>query len=117
MMPGLVMLLALAVVVAAFSLLAMSQDTHHQRALGRRLPTRQGWMLRVAGWGLLVVAAAVCIGGLGVGVGLVAWCGALTAAGLGVVLCTTYTPHWLARLAVAGAAAAGGLLLAASRVR
>ncbi len=82
--------------LAAFATLALAIERHHTRVFGVGVfnAWRQRW-LRAGGWLLLVASAALCIGTFGVGIGLVTWCGLITAAGMAVawLLSTASTPR------------------------
>jgi hypothetical protein len=90
---------------AALSALALAMDKHAAQvqmagAASRILPPLP---LRIMGWALLACAAALCIRAEGVGIGLVAWCGVFTAAGVPLVLLITYRPASLPATAMAAA--------------
>lgn len=71
--------------VAGMACLWLAMERHHRRAFGRSPAVLAQAALRLAGSGLLVVAAAQCVAGLGWSVGLTAWFGLLTAAALFLV--------------------------------
>ena len=77
--------LALALGLAGFAALAVAMDKHHAQVFPGRVPTHgQRVACRTGGALLLLASAAACMRDHGIGVGLVLWCGVLTAAGLAV---------------------------------
>lgn len=73
---------ALLQTVAGMACLWLAMERHHRRMFGRPPGDLQRLGLRLAGAGVLLLAAAQCVAGLGWGVGLTAWFGLLTAAAL-----------------------------------
>ena len=97
-------LTALALCFAGMAALSLAMDRHYAQLTGRDEPSRRHRIgLRIAGWLLLALSLWPCISGWGLSVGLVAWCGWLTAGGLLVAWTLPYIPRW-----TAGAAAASG---------
>lgn len=93
-------LLAIALAYAGFAALCLAMERHHGEVFGtRRIPPRRRAVLRPAGWALLAASFPVCIAGWGWTLGPVAWCGALTAAALPIVLLLPYRPRAVAVLA------------------
>ena len=94
---------------AAFTVIAACME-RHQDQLGTQqlLPARLlAW--RWAGFALLVVSLAPCLGRWGPSVAVTAWLGLLTLAAMALGLLLTYAPQWGRR--VAPVAAAAGLLV------
>jgi hypothetical protein len=65
--------------------LALAMPQH-----GGERAARQRWLLRLGGGGALAAALALCLGGWGVTVGLVVWCGTLMVAALSVAMGLAY---------------------------
>jgi hypothetical protein len=82
--------------LAAFAALGLAMERHHTQVFGAGAfnATRQR-ALRIGGWALLAASAALCLSAFGVGMGLVAWCGLLTAAGIVVAWLLPYRARWL----------------------
>lgn len=87
-------------IVAAFCLayaglgaLCLAMGRHQRQVLGRELARWPARMLRLVGWGLVAAAMLACTQGWGVSVGLVAWLGFLSAAGLALVFLLPYLPR------------------------
>jgi hypothetical protein len=97
-------LAALASCFAGMAALSLAMDRHYQQVAGRSEPPRPHRMaLRTAGWLLLAISLWPCIAGWGSSVGLVAWCGFLTAGALLVAWTLPYVP----RLTIGAAAVTG----------
>lgn len=78
---------------AAFAALCLAMERHWSDRFGREAqPGRWRLPLQMAGAALLAVSLALGLAGHGFGIGLVAWLGTLTAAGLALVLTLTYWP-------------------------
>ncbi len=89
-----------AAIVAAFCLayaglggLCLAMGRHQRQVLGRELGRWPARALRLAGWCALTVAMVACVQGWGVSVGVVAWFGFLSAAGLALVFVLPYLPR------------------------
>jgi hypothetical protein len=97
-------LAVVALSLAAFSALCMAMTRHHETPawLGGKTGSASVALLRAAGGVGLIAGVWLAVRANGIGVGLVLWCGALTLAAIGVVLCMTYRPR---RLRLLGAAA------------
>lgn len=79
---------------AAFAALCLAMERHWSDRFGREAqPGRWRVPLQLAGTALLVASLALCLKVHGFGIGLVAWLGSLTAAGIAVVLTLTYWPR------------------------
>ena len=73
-------LIAIVLCVAGFAGLCAAMPRHQRDFLGRTLRAAAGRRLRIAGAGLLLLALAIDLAGLGAGYGTIAWCGHLTVA-------------------------------------
>ncbi len=94
---------------AGMTALSLAMDRHHEQLTGRaEPPAHQRRLLRMAGTALLAAPIWPCIGTWGVGVGLTAWFGWLTAAAMAVAWTLPYRPRWTAVAALLAAPA--GLL-------
>ncbi|MGE4431977.1 MAG: DUF3325 domain-containing protein [Sphingobium sp.] len=71
-------ILALLLCVAGFAALAIAMDRHQRDLLGRKLAPRTARLVKMAGGGLLAVALAVDMIGLGAAYGAIAWFGHLS---------------------------------------
>lgn len=79
---------------AAFAALCLAMERHWSDRFGREAhPGRWRMPLQGAGAALLVASLALCLASLGFGIGLVAWLGCLTAAGIALVLTLSYWPQ------------------------
>lgn len=94
-MTPLVVALNVALCFAGFAALALSLDRHHRDALAARVPAGRALPMRAAGWALIALSLAAAIAWEGWNFGPVQWIGALTGAGLLVVLVLSYRPVWL----------------------
>jgi putative iron-regulated protein len=106
-------LLALAMSVLGFALLALGQERHWQAVMGPAQPAP--WRQRVArllGLGLQVAALAAVVMGSGAGFGSLLWGVGLTLAALVVALSLTWRPTAWRGLARCLAAAGGPLVVA-----
>ena len=74
------MLIALALALGGFTLLALSMDRHQRDVFRHRLDGARSRWLRHMGWLVLATSAVPCIAGEGWGIGLVDWLGVLTLA-------------------------------------
>ncbi len=103
--------LALALAYAGFVALCLAMDRHHGQVFRHRAVPWQRQALRLVGWLLLAASLPACIAGWGWPVGLVAWFGILSAAGLLLVFLLPYAPRVTAALALALPLCAVPLLL------
>ena len=85
---------------AALTALCLCLDRHHAEVFGRRAGRARRIGLRFAGWAGL--ALSLCVAGLGEGwgFGTVQWIGAVTGAGLALVLLLSYRPGWVRPAAI-----------------
>jgi hypothetical protein len=97
-------LAVVALSLVALATLCLAMPRHRARVWVGERRTAVSAALRSAGSAALAAGAVVAMFAQGVGVGLVLWCGALTLAALCVVLCLSYRPLWLVRLAAISAA-------------
>jgi hypothetical protein len=91
--------LAFIAAVLGFAALALAMSRHHQQVWRRAPSRRRQWLLRLAGWGLLLASLGVCKAHAGWSSGLVWWFGLLTAGALAVALALAYLPRalrWIA---------------------
>ena len=96
---------AFALCFAGMAALSLAMDRHFEQVTGASEPRRnQRWALRGLGAVLLALSVWPCIAAWGVGVGLTAWCGWLTAGAMAVAWTMPYIPRW-----TAGAAAFSGV--------
>ncbi len=87
-------LVSFALCLAAFSALSLAMERHHVQVFGTNVAKRQlTW--RSLGWTLMLAAAIYSIHSLGIGIGLVLWCGVLTIAGVLVAWLLPYRPRRL----------------------
>ena len=82
MSPAVASLLSLAAAGTGFALLSLTMARHANQALGTTLPRSRRRFLTVSGWCLLVASLICCVGAMGWGNAVVAWCGVLTLAAL-----------------------------------
>ncbi|MBN7796122.1 DUF3325 domain-containing protein [Parahaliea mediterranea] len=75
-----------------FLALALAMSRHAKQVLGGALPAPRRRALRAGGWLLLVFALALCIRRPHWDVGLVAWLGWLSVAGVAVAFSLPYWP-------------------------
>ncbi len=98
-------LAALCLAYAGFAALSLAMERHWSDRFGREAqPGPWRVPLQLAGAALLAVSLWACLGQEGLGIGLVAWAGCLTASGIALVLTLTYWPK--------AVTAAGPILLA-----
>lgn len=71
--------------LAGFAALAVALPRHHRQIWSGPPSARRGRGLRVAGWVLLGLSLPPCLAAWDMRIGMVAWCGLLTAAALMVV--------------------------------
>lgn len=95
--------------------LAQAAPRHHAQVWTDPLTDQSAILRRSAGAALLFAALTACVMGWGVGAGLAAWLGLLSAAGLGLIFLLPYAPRALRVLTfaapVAGVLTAGVALL------
>ncbi|MFT4103127.1 MAG: DUF3325 domain-containing protein [Burkholderiaceae bacterium] len=72
--------LTLLTAVPAFALLALAMERHQVDLYGREWPASRSRLARGAGFALLAVSLAIAVRTQGWSLGLVAWCGHLSAA-------------------------------------
>ncbi|MGJ7544715.1 DUF3325 domain-containing protein [Variovorax sp. LT1R16] len=90
---------------AGMAALSLAIDRHYAQLTGRDEPSRRHRIgLRIAGWLLLALGLWRCIAGSGWSVGLVLWCGLLTAGAMLVAWTLLYIPRWTAGAAIASGA-------------
>lgn len=98
-------LTACALCFAGMAALSLAMDRHYEQVAGAsEWSCRHRWVLRPLGWLLLAASLWPCITAWGIGVGLTAWCGWLTAGAMAVAWTLPYIPRW-----TAGAAALSGV--------
>ena len=102
-------LVAFGASVAGMAALSLAMERHARQALSRPWSARARRGLRGVGAAALAFAGMQCVDTHGPGVGLVAWCGWLNAAGLIVVLLLAHRPRALGPVGVAGAFAAASV--------
>jgi|GEM_PF-489496 len=88
----LIHLIAILLCIAGFLALAVAMDRHQRDLLGRKLAPREARIARMAGGGLLVLALALDMIGLGAAYGAIVWFSHLS---LGAAAMLT----WITRLA------------------
>ncbi len=91
---------------AALAALCLSLNRHHAEAFDRRAEGAAVLRLRVFGWSAIAVSFAVAGLWEGWSFGPVQWIGALTGAGVGLVLLLSYRPRSVAPAAIAALALA-----------
>ncbi len=101
------MLAPIGLAYAGMAALCLAMDRHHRQVVGRVLRPGIAGALRVVGCAALTASFAAAVTAEGWARGPVAWFGALTAAGLALVLLLPYRPRLAVGLGLAG------LLLAA----
>lgn len=98
--------LALALAYAGFAGLCLAMRRHYQQVWGRQPSRRASSGLRLAGWLGLALSVAPSIVVWGTAIGIVAWFGMLTVAGLVFAFLLPYTPRAAALLGLLGPMAA-----------
>lgn len=78
--------LLLSICFAGLSSLALGMGKHWKQLWNSELSARRRRALRFSGWALLAAGLAVAVIGWGMSIGIVAWLGSLSGAGLAVVL-------------------------------
>lgn len=101
---------ALAFAYAGMVALCLGLERHYKALWGRAAAPRTYRALRATGWGALAASFYLCCASWGWAMGPVGWCGAISLAGITLVLMLPYVP----RLAVGLAGAAPGWLMLAS---
>jgi hypothetical protein len=86
---------------AGFAALCLAMEKHFNELLGRKSTLRQRRGLRVAGWGLLLVALVLAVQTRGWALGLVEWSAVLMAGVTVWVFLLPYQPRLLLGLAAA----------------
>lgn len=81
---------------AGLAALALAMARHHRVAFGREASPREHLAWRTGGWALLALSLAASLYFRGAGIGAVAWCGEIAAAGLGLTLLLSFAPRWWA---------------------
>lgn len=80
---------------AGMAALSLAMDRHYEQVTGQpEPPRRQRMALRALGWALLAASLWPCLATWGLGVGLTAWCGWLTASAMAVAWTLPYVPRW-----------------------
>ncbi len=72
--------------MVGFGSLCLSMDRHQEDLLGRELPARLRYLLRVLGWVMLALSYFAAVRGFGWTLGSVAWTGHLSLAAAIVVI-------------------------------
>lgn len=90
--------LAFIATVLGFAALALAMSRHHQQVWHRAPSRRRQWLLRLAGWALLLASLGLCKAYAGWSDGLVWWVGLLTGAAMPVTLLLGFRPGWLAHV-------------------
>lgn len=78
--------------LTGFFALALAMNRHHHQLWQRYPGALTRWLLRVVGWGALMLSLLACAEREGWPVGTVLWCGLLTATALTVAMFFTYGP-------------------------
>ncbi|GBU18684.1 MULTISPECIES: DUF3325 domain-containing protein [Methylobacterium] len=94
-MTPLVVALNLSLCFCGLALMALSLDRHHRDVFGARVPAGRALPLRLGGWIAILGSLAAAMLVEGANFGPIQWIGALTGAGLAVVLILSYRPAWL----------------------
>lgn len=81
--------------VAGFAALALAMSRHHKQVWRREPSRRRQFLLRLAGWALLLVSLGLCKAHAGWSGGLVWWFGLLTVAALLVAFALAWRDGWL----------------------
>lgn len=87
--------LAFGASVAGFAALALAMNRHHKQVWRHEPSRRRQWLLRLAGWTLLLASLGLCKAHAGWSGGLVWWVGLLTVAALLVTLALAGRTGWL----------------------
>ena len=86
-------LLVFLLAAGGFAALALSMHRHHRDLFGRPPAAARALSLKTAGWALLALSFATCLGLAGRAVGPVLWLGLSTAAAAAVALSLTWLPR------------------------
>lgn len=102
-----------ALMFTGFISLSLAMRRHHAQIKPGQLPlSGLGVLLcRLAGYGCLAVALALCIVAKGTGIGIVWWTGLISVTALLQALLLTYRPEWALRLGSAGVVVSAVVLL------
>jgi hypothetical protein len=106
-------ILAIALAYAGLTCLCVAMDRHHRQVFGRVPAVRTALALRLLGAALLALSVLPSVTSFPGSMGIVAWFGVVTAAGLVLVFTLPYAPRVSAVLAVVGPAAAAILAVSA----
>lgn len=85
---------------SAFTSLCLAMNRHHRQVWQAEPSNPRRLLLRGGGWTLLAASCAASLFGRGWSLGLVDWCGALTAAGLALIFLLPYRPRLATLLGV-----------------
>jgi hypothetical protein len=80
---------------AGFVLMALTMDRHETQVTRRPLPVRWRLPVRLAGYGLLLISAAVAVKGWGWENGAILWFGTAAISGTILASLLTYRPRWV----------------------
>lgn len=80
---------------AGFVLMAMTMDRHETQVTKQPLAARWRWPVRLAGYFLLIVSAAIGVEGWGWENGLILWFGTAAISGTILAALLTYRPRWV----------------------
>ncbi|MFY9290134.1 MAG: DUF3325 domain-containing protein [Methylorubrum rhodinum] len=108
-----ILALNLSLSFAALSALCLSLNRHHAETFGSKPGMRRVMLLRVLGWAGIGLCLIVAGEAEGWDFGPVQWIGAVSGAGIGLVLLLSYRPRLvaLAGTVALGLAMVGGVLL------
>lgn len=105
-------LLAFGLCYAGMAALSLAMEKHHAQVWTDSPRPLQQKSLRVAGWGLILLALVPSITGWNATVGVVAWAGMLSLGAIVFVLLLSYQPRIAASLGlIAGILSVAGLAL------
>lgn len=85
----------LMIAYAGFVLLALTMDRHETQFTRQPVPARWRLPVRLAGYFLLLVSAAVGVKGWGWEYGLIVWVGTAAISGTMLASLLTYRPRWV----------------------
>ena len=85
--------LALGLAAAAFAMLGLASEEHHQRWYGRRPAVEVQRRLRRSAWPVFLVSFAVAVADAGWAIGPVLWCGLVMLAAGAIFLILNFTPR------------------------
>jgi uncharacterized protein involved in cysteine biosynthesis len=86
--------------ITAFTALCLAMPKHFAQVWQRKPSDWQRHVLRATGWLSVVGTALLCIFEYGTGIGLVMFCGLITAASAIIAWLLPYRPNWIPRLGV-----------------